>query len=159
MSYPTMEAETIAHLVHRLESVLPEQSVECIFEFGSTARGEAATSSDIDLWVLVNSPRTVYIDKALASDDPNHKKLGRTRQALLKKMHPAGAVYCAGLIFTVAQFKFSLGLFFLGAASLLLFKKTSGLIAPVILHIGVSVASVLLVAYYLRLVTLLGFLF
>jgi hypothetical protein len=84
---------------------------------------------------------------------------GLIGQALLKKMHPSGAVYCAGLIFTVAQFKFSLGLFFLGAASLLLFKKTSGLIAPVILHIGVSIASVLLVPYYPRLVTLLGFLF
>jgi membrane protease YdiL (CAAX protease family) len=84
---------------------------------------------------------------------------GLIGQALLKKMHPAGAVYCTGLIFTVVEFKFSLGLFFLGAASLLLFKKTNGLVAPVILHIGVSLASVLLTAHYPRLVTLLGFLF
>ena len=67
MAGPTLETETTAHLVRRLESLLPQLTLECIFEFGSSTRGEAAASSDIDLWVLVSSPEQAYIDKALAS--------------------------------------------------------------------------------------------
>ena len=67
MACAALETETTAHLVRRLGSLLPELTVECIFEFGSTTRGEAAASSDIDLWALVSSQEKVYIDKALAS--------------------------------------------------------------------------------------------
>ena len=62
-----MSPQTTDRLVQRLGELLPGLTVECIFEFGSTTRGEAAESSDIDLWVLVSSPEKVYIDKALAT--------------------------------------------------------------------------------------------
>ena len=64
---PALESETTDRLVERLGGLLPGLIVECIFEFGSTTRGEAAGSSDVDLWVLVSSPEKVYIDKALAT--------------------------------------------------------------------------------------------
>ena len=67
MTYPTLEPGFTDRLVERLEALLPGLAVESVFEFGSTTRGEATPSSDIDLWVLVSSRERVYIDKALSA--------------------------------------------------------------------------------------------
>lgn len=80
-------------------------------------------------------------------------------QALLKKINPIIAVYAAGIIFTLAHFKLNLGLFFLGMISAFLFQLTGTLYASILFHAGCSLAGILLIQFYPRLIALIGFLF
>ncbi len=80
-------------------------------------------------------------------------------QALLKKWNPVIAVYVLAVIFTLAHFKLNLGLFLLGIISAFLLRWTGTLYASILFHISCAVAGVLLVQFYPRLITLVGFLF
>jgi len=80
-------------------------------------------------------------------------------QPLIKKIKPAAAVYLCGLIFALAHFDFQLGTFFIGLTTAGFFYWTGTLYASLIFQITCHAAGALLLQYYPRVVTLLGFLF
>jgi len=80
-------------------------------------------------------------------------------QSLLKKINPILAVYAAGIIYSLAGFKLSLGAFGLGIATSFLFKATKTLYAPTIFHASCAAGGVIIKSFYPRMKTLLGFLF
>lgn len=80
-------------------------------------------------------------------------------QTFLRKFHPVLAIYAGGVLFTLAHFKLSLGLFLLGLGSALLFRWTGTIYASLLVHACCASAGILLVHFYPRLITLLGFLF
>lgn len=84
---------------------------------------------------------------------------GFLTQSLLKKFNPVLAVYGTGILFTLAHFKLSLGLFLLGTVSATLFRLTGTLFAPIGFHIGCAFAGVMVAQVYPRLITLFGFLY
>lgn len=80
-------------------------------------------------------------------------------QALLKKYKPVVAIYLAGILFTLAHFKLSLGTFLLGLIAAQFFYLTGTIIAPLLFHASCATAGILLRTHYTRLATLLYFLF
>lgn len=84
---------------------------------------------------------------------------GFVAQYLIRRYDPALGIYLAGLVFGLAHFKLSFGLFALGLVSAGLLRMTGTLYAPILFHLGCSLAGEWLVRDYARLVTLLGFLF
>jgi len=80
-------------------------------------------------------------------------------QPLIKKIKPVAAVYLGGLIFALAHFDFRLSTFFIGLTTAGFFCWTGTLYASLIFHITCQVAGVIVLQYYPRVVTLLGFLF
>ena len=84
---------------------------------------------------------------------------GLLLQPLIKKINPVTAVYLGGLIFTLAHFDFSLGIFFIGLTTAGFFYWTGTLYASLIFQINCQIAGVFVLPHYPRVVTLLGFLF
>jgi predicted nucleotidyltransferase len=58
------ETEDISVLVSRLEQILSGWTVDCVFDFGSNAKDEAVSHSDVDIWFLVHSDHKVLLDKS-----------------------------------------------------------------------------------------------
>ena len=79
-------------------------------------------------------------------------------QSLLRKYNPVIAIYGAGLIYTLVDFKLSLATFGLGLIAGGLFKLTGTLYAPLLFHVSCVLAGILLVEVYPSLITVLGFL-
>jgi membrane protease YdiL (CAAX protease family) len=79
-------------------------------------------------------------------------------QSLLKKINPLLAIYAAGIIYSLAGFKLSLGAFVLGVTTALLCKITKSLYASIIFHVSCAFGGVIIKSVYPRLKTLLGFL-
>ena len=80
-------------------------------------------------------------------------------QSLLKKINPILAIYASGIIYSIAEFKLSLGAFGLGIATSILFRSTKTLYASIIFHASCSAGGVIVKNVYPRVSTLLGFLF
>ena len=80
-------------------------------------------------------------------------------QSLLKKISPILAIYSAGIVYSLAGFKLSLGAFGLGVTTSFLFKITKTLYASIIFHASCALGGVIIKSVYPRLNTLLGFLF
>ena len=79
-------------------------------------------------------------------------------QSLLRKYNPVIAIYGAGLIYTLVDFKLSLATFGLGLIAGGLFRLTGTLYAPLLFHVSCVLAGILLVEVYPSLITVLGFL-
>ncbi len=79
-------------------------------------------------------------------------------QSLLKKYNHVVAIYAAGLIYTLVDFKMTLAAFGLGLIAGGLFKLTGTLYASLLFHVGCALAGILLVEFYPSLITVLGFL-
>ena len=62
-------------------------------------------------------------------------------QSLLKKINPILAIYAAGIIYSLAGFKLSLGAFGLGVVTSFLFKSTKTLYASIIFHASCAVGG------------------
>jgi membrane protease YdiL (CAAX protease family) len=84
---------------------------------------------------------------------------GMIFQSLNRKYTHALAIYGSGVLFTLGHFKLNLGLLFLGVISAYLFRLTGTLYASILFHASCSLAGILLLYIYPRLITLLGFLF
>jgi len=80
-------------------------------------------------------------------------------QSLHKKISPILAMYAAGIIYSLAGYKLSLGAFGLGVTTSFLFKATKTLYASIIFHASCAAGEVMIKSVYPRLNTLLGFLF
>ena len=79
-------------------------------------------------------------------------------QSMLRKYNPVIAIYAAGLIYTLVDFKMTLATFGLGLIAGGLFKLTGTLYASLLFHVGCALAGILLVEFYPSLITVLGFL-
>ena len=79
-------------------------------------------------------------------------------KTLLRRINPVLAIYAAGLFYTLAGFKLSLGTFGLGVCTGLLFKLTGTLYSPVLFHMSCALAGIILEKVYPRLIFILGFL-
>ncbi len=79
-------------------------------------------------------------------------------QSLLKKYNHVVAIYAAGLIYTLVDFKMTLATFGLGLIAGGLFKLTGTLYASLLFHVGCALVGILLVEFYPSLITVLGFL-
>ncbi len=84
---------------------------------------------------------------------------GLILQSLLRRYNPVLSVYGVGVLFSLVHFRLSLGWFVLGMVTAFLFRRTGTLIAPWVVHLCGSLAGFLLIHFYPRLVTLLGFLY
>ena len=80
-------------------------------------------------------------------------------QSLLKKINPILAIYAAGIIYSLAGYKLSLGAFGLGVTTSFLFKATKTLYAPIIFHASCALGEIMIKSVYPRLNTLLSFMF
>ena len=80
-------------------------------------------------------------------------------QSLLKKINPILAIYASGVIYSIAEFKLSLGALGLGIATSILFRSTKTLYASIIFHASCAAGGVIIKNIYPRISTLLGFLF
>lgn len=80
-------------------------------------------------------------------------------QNLRRKLNPVLAVYIIAVIFTLAHFKLTLGIFLLGLITAFLLQITGTLYASILFHAGCSLAGILLLHVYPRLTTFLVFLF
>ncbi len=80
-------------------------------------------------------------------------------QSLNRKYNSVLAIYGTAVIFTLADFQWSLGLFTLGLITAFLFQLTGTLYASILFHASCSLAGALLLHVYPRLTTLLVFLF
>ena len=80
-------------------------------------------------------------------------------QSLLKKINPILAIYASGVIYSIAEFKLSLGAFGLGIVTSILFRSTKTLYASIIFHASCAAGGVIIINIYPRISTLLGFLF
>jgi hypothetical protein len=74
------ETDDISVLVSRLQQVLPGWTIDCVFDFGSNAKDEAVSHSDVDAWFLVHSDGKVLLDKSYNK----YKRYGSTRDAFLR---------------------------------------------------------------------------
>jgi hypothetical protein len=76
---------------------------------------------------------------------------------LLKKQQTGQAIIGGGLLYSLLHFKPSLGNLFLGMISTGLLRSTGSIVAPILVHIGFSIAEVLIIFHYPRLTSLLVF--
>lgn len=84
---------------------------------------------------------------------------GLLLQPLIKKIKPVAAIYLGGLVFALAHFDFRLSTFFIGLTTAGFFYWTGTLYASLVFQILCHVTGTLVLQYYPRVVTLLGFLF
>ncbi len=84
---------------------------------------------------------------------------GFVGQYLINRFGAALGIYLAGMVFALAHFKLSLGVFLIGLFAAGLFRLSGTLYAPMLLHLGSALAGEWLARGYPRLVTLFGFLF
>ena len=78
-------------------------------------------------------------------------------QSLLKNINPVLAIYASGVIYSLAGFKLSLGAFFIGVTTAILFKVTKTLYASIIFHSCCVVGGMIIKTIYPRLSTLISF--
>ena len=78
-------------------------------------------------------------------------------QSLLKNINPVLAIYASGVIYSLAGFKLSLGAFFIGVTTAILFKITKTLYASIIFHSCCVVGGIIIKTIYPRLSTLISF--
>ena len=78
-------------------------------------------------------------------------------QSLLKNINPVLAIYASGVIYSLAGFKLSLGAFFIGVTTAILFKVTKTLYASIIFHSCCVVGGIIIKTIYPRLSTLISF--
>jgi len=78
-------------------------------------------------------------------------------QSLLKNFNPVLAIYASGVIYSLAGFKLSLGAFFIGVTTAILFKVTKTLYASIIFHSCCVVGGIIIKTIYPRLSTLISF--
>ena len=71
------EADSVEKVVSRLQEEFPGWTIDTVFEFGSRARNEAVTGSDIDLWVLLHSDTRILMDKTF-------QRMGRYKSSFPK---------------------------------------------------------------------------
>ncbi len=76
---------------------------------------------------------------------------------LLKKQNTGQAVIGGGLLYSLFHFKPSLGNLFLGMISAGLLRATGSIIVPILTHTGFTVAEILIVLHYPRLISVLVF--
>jgi len=84
---------------------------------------------------------------------------GFVTQSLIRKMKPASSLYLGTLIFTLAHFDIELGMFFIGFAGAGLYFLTGTIYAGLAFQIACHTGGFLLMEFYPRVLTLLGFLF
>ncbi len=84
---------------------------------------------------------------------------GFVLQGLSRRFNPVLMVYAVAVLFTLAQFKLSLGLFLLGGITAFLFRATGTLYASWVFHACCALAGHLVATVYPRLITLVVFLF
>ena len=63
MTEPYSETDNVEVLVKRVQEALPDWSIDTVFDFGSHAKDEAVSESDLDLWFLVHSDNRILLDK------------------------------------------------------------------------------------------------
>ena len=78
-------------------------------------------------------------------------------QSLLKNFNPVLAIYASGVIYSLAGFKLSLGAFFIGVTTAILFKVTKTLYASIIFHSCCVIGGIIINTIYPRLSTLISF--
>lgn len=78
-------------------------------------------------------------------------------QSLLKNFNPVLAIYASGVIYSLAGFKLSLGAFFIGVTTAILFNVTKTLYASIIFHSCCVVGGIIIKNIYPRLSTLISF--
>jgi membrane protease YdiL (CAAX protease family) len=78
-------------------------------------------------------------------------------QSLQKNINPVLAIYTSGVIYSLAGFKLSLGAFFIGVTTAILFKVTKTLYASIIFHSCCAVGGIIIKTIYPRLNTLISF--
>ena len=78
-------------------------------------------------------------------------------QSLLKNINPVLAIYASGVIYSLAGFKLSLGAFFIGVTTAILFNVTKTLYASIIFHSCCVVGGIIIKTIYPRLSTLISF--
>ena len=83
--------------------------------------------------------------------------MGLVVNHLLKKQQTGQAIIGGGLLYSLLHFKPSLGNLFLGMISTGLLRSTGSIVAPILVHIGFSIAEVLIIFHYPRLTSLLVF--
>jgi hypothetical protein len=76
---------------------------------------------------------------------------------LLKKQQTGQAIIGGGLLYSLLHFKPNLGNLFLGMISTGLLRSTGSIVAPILVHTGFSIAEVLIIFHYPRLISLLVF--
>jgi len=84
---------------------------------------------------------------------------GFVTQSLIRKMKPASALYLGTLIFTLAHFDIELGMFFIGFAGAGFYFLTGTIYAGLAFQIACHTGGFVLMQFYPRVLTLLGFLF
>ncbi|PIP73094.1 MAG: hypothetical protein COW89_03385 [Nitrospinae bacterium CG22_combo_CG10-13_8_21_14_all_47_10] len=77
---------------------------------------------------------------------------------LLKKQNTGQVILGGGLLFSLIHFELSMGNLLLGMVSAGLLRATGSIIAPVLVHACFSIAEVLIVFHYPRLISVLVFL-
>lgn len=120
-------------------------------ELFSGAALRRAEETEAMAWVLWSAVAVPVLKQAFFT--------GLVARYFLGRCNPALGIYLAGLVFGLAHFRLSLGLFLLGIAGAGLFRMTGTLYASILFHLGCSLAMEWLVRDYARLVTILGFLF
>jgi membrane protease YdiL (CAAX protease family) len=80
-------------------------------------------------------------------------------QSLLKKINPILAIYSSGIVYSLVDYKLSLGTFGLGVVTSFLFNKTKSIYAPTIFHVSCVVGGEIIKSIYPRLKILLNFLY
>ena len=78
-------------------------------------------------------------------------------QSLQKNINPVLAIYASGVIYSLAGFKLSLGAFFIGVTTAILFKVTKTLYASIIFYSCCVVGGIIIKNIYSRLSTLISF--
>ena len=78
-------------------------------------------------------------------------------QSLLKNINPVLAIYASGVIYSLAGFKLSLGAFFIGVTTAILFKVTKTLYASIVFHSCCVIGGIIIKTIYPRLSTLMSF--
>ncbi len=83
--------------------------------------------------------------------------MGLVVNNLLKKQHTGQVIIAGGLLYSLFHFKASLGNLFLGMISAGLLRATGSIIAPILVHAGFTIAEILIVFHYPRLISVLVF--